>query len=219
MNLGDIWAKLANQARLTPEELDFLRRSGNETQQRNQFVGGNTTPAGNLDIAFPFFPIYSQTVPVNTASVSIPIPSNARHLMIMGAGRTTGNAATDSVIAMQFNGDTGANYSWHYEGARGTTAMAAQGLTAAGLTIGDFSKSGAAAGEAGSFFGFVPHCQSAYNKNYMSLEGYQNWIGTDVMNLVNVSFWNSTSKVQSIRIYSPTVSIAAGSSISVYGLS
>ena len=46
MQLEDVWAKLAKQERLTPEELDFLKMQGRETQQRNAFVAGNTTHKG-----------------------------------------------------------------------------------------------------------------------------------------------------------------------------
>jgi hypothetical protein len=52
MNLEDIWSKMANQARLTPEELDFLKMQGRETQQRNAavsgWIAGNGYPSWNL---------------------------------------------------------------------------------------------------------------------------------------------------------------------------
>ena len=38
MQLGDVLKKIANNSELTPQELDFITRSGNETQQRNSQV-------------------------------------------------------------------------------------------------------------------------------------------------------------------------------------
>lgn len=54
MQLEDVFAKLANQARLTPEELDFLRIQARETQQRNSQVGGWTSADGNPRFNKPF---------------------------------------------------------------------------------------------------------------------------------------------------------------------
>jgi hypothetical protein len=42
MQLGDILMKVANNARLTPQEMEFLNRSGKETQQRNAQISGWT---------------------------------------------------------------------------------------------------------------------------------------------------------------------------------
>lgn len=39
MNLADVWAKIANNAALTPQELDFLKRSATNLQLRANDVG------------------------------------------------------------------------------------------------------------------------------------------------------------------------------------
>ncbi len=51
MELGDIFLKMANNARLTPREMDFLRTAGNETQQRNSFVAGLTKGTSSLSVS------------------------------------------------------------------------------------------------------------------------------------------------------------------------
>lgn len=52
MQLEDIWEKIANNARLTSEELAFLKRSARETQLRNSFSGGMSNGNSNVNVGF-----------------------------------------------------------------------------------------------------------------------------------------------------------------------
>ena len=68
MNLGDVLVKIAINRNLSQQEIDFLRLEGNNTQSRNSFVAGNTTPSNTLNVQFPFAPIYNEVLAVDTAS-------------------------------------------------------------------------------------------------------------------------------------------------------
>jgi hypothetical protein len=48
MELSDVFVKIATSQALTPEELDFLKRTGTETQQRNAKVASWTGADGSL---------------------------------------------------------------------------------------------------------------------------------------------------------------------------
>jgi hypothetical protein len=110
MELADVWVKIANQARLTPQELDYLKRSANETQQRNAFLAGNTTPDGKLKAYYPIEIIYSEILSTNLTSITVNIPSDYKHLWILGGGRTTDGGTSAVYFLFQFSGDTGNNY-------------------------------------------------------------------------------------------------------------
>ena len=60
MELSDIWLKMAKNESLTPQELDFLRIQGKNTQQNNAQIAGWVNADGTLNlqnprISSPFF--------------------------------------------------------------------------------------------------------------------------------------------------------------------
>lgn len=222
MQLGDIWEKIANNARLTGEELAFLKRSGNETQNRNNFVGGNTTPGGALNVPTPFFPIYSEVLQRDTASLTIQIPSGYKQLEISGNGRSS--AATGGTVFLQFNGDTTAtNYQWTYILGNGSSASSGQDISDPHIPIGQFSNSGDAAGSASSFFCRIPHYYSGFTKMTLAQTYYND--NTTRALYAMAGKWLGTAKISQIEIYATdntstkgTSNLVAGSLISVYGI-
>lgn len=60
MEFSDILAKIANNARLTPQEMDFLKRTGDETQRRNNqgsslFAADSRVKLDSPVISSPYF--------------------------------------------------------------------------------------------------------------------------------------------------------------------
>lgn len=60
MELSDLWLKMAKNENLTPQELDFLRIQGKNTQQNNALTAGWVNADGTMDlqrprISSPFF--------------------------------------------------------------------------------------------------------------------------------------------------------------------
>lgn len=54
MELSDLWLKMAKNETLTPQELDFLRMQGKNTQQNNAQTAGNTSADGSANFIRPF---------------------------------------------------------------------------------------------------------------------------------------------------------------------
>jgi hypothetical protein len=219
MELADIWAKMAGNT-LTPQELDFLKRSGRETQDRNSFLAGNISPDNTLKIAFPFSLVFYEKFEDAKASVTIQIPQDYSHLIIYGAG--TISTANGGNIWAQFNGDTANNYQWQLISADNTTVAASHDLSDPYVALGVFGTSGSGTGVSGGFVSDIIHYKSpVWNKNVISrlyTAEFNTLYGAD-------SQWNSLSPIQTIEIFGTdntlakgTADIAAGSIISVYGI-
>lgn len=54
MELSDLWLKMAKNESLTPQELDFLRIQGKNTQQNNALTAGNTSADGKATFITPY---------------------------------------------------------------------------------------------------------------------------------------------------------------------
>ena len=54
MELSDLWLKMAKNESLTPQELDFLRIQGKNTQQNNAQTAGNTGADGKATFIAPY---------------------------------------------------------------------------------------------------------------------------------------------------------------------
>jgi hypothetical protein len=214
-NFADLLKKIANNSRLTPQELDELGRFGTETQQRNSFVAGNTTPQNTLNIPFPFFPIYSEVFNTDVANVSIDIPQDYKHLFIIGSGRTTDTGGSQ-YVSVVFNSDTGNNYSCELMQRANTTQSGSQTLSLAYAPLGFFLDDTLATDQASSFFSIIPHYQSQKYKTVITLGNYRN--PSFRYALIQSSFWDSTAKIQNITFKSSAGNLKAGSVISVYGI-
>ena len=53
MELADIWEKIAKRIELTPQEMDFLKGAGRETQKRNAQIAGWTNADGTANLQSP----------------------------------------------------------------------------------------------------------------------------------------------------------------------
>jgi len=217
MRFSDLLAKLANQDRLTPQELDQLKRYGNETEQRNSFVAGNTTPSGDLKVPQPFGFIYFNKLAVDTASITIPIPSNYNHLMVFGNGRIT-SAAYYERVGGRFNGDAGANYTYQNLQSVTTFPASAAFINDTSVSFGTFAAASASADARGSFWTTVTDVQGDAWKGLLSLRGLRYIDATNPVGGYIAGHWQSNSKVQSMTLLPDTGSFVAGSIFSVYGL-
>lgn len=217
MELGDLLVKIANNARLTPQELDELKRMGNETQQRNSFVAGNTTPQNALNVAFPFAPIFSEVFTVNKSSFVIPTPGDFKHLLLIISGRDTSVNDFSGGVLGRFNGDTGANYFNQYIYGSVTTAYASYENNTTSAIIGGLAGGGSADGKAVASVTFLPHYRSNFHKSGIAMEKGYSAGGNVIASLTSFS-WTNTAPIETITMYSAAVNIAAGSVVSLYGI-
>lgn len=218
MELSDVWAKLANQARLTPEELDFLKMQGRETQQRNAFVAGNTSPSGGLIVPMPFFPIFNETLEVTQSSFSIPIvPQDYNHLLVLCNGRSTFASVGPTTLDATFNGDTAANYGWQTDYiSNGATVSNTKDYASYDASIGMLECDSSPAGESSSSFCFIPNYRSNLHKQLLL---FSSGVGSAHSTIGFVgSVWRTTSPILSMSFQPDQGDIKAGSIISIYGI-
>lgn len=217
----DLLLKIANNARLTSSELDDLGRFGSEIQSRNSFIAGNVTPGGALNVLFPFAPIFSEVLEVAKTSLTIPIPSGYKHLMVIANGRTNLAGQTAEVIRCQFNADAGANYDLEAIYRIDDVSGGGQDLAATGMELGTFAAADADANASGNCFCVIPNYISPFFKASVTLNGayFTATAGAYIASVFGQ--WENTSKVSTLTIYplnSPTSALLKDSAVSVYGI-
>ncbi len=176
-----------------------------------KYIEAGTT---NIKFPLPVEPIFVETLVDDAASITINLPSTFRHLLILGSGRTTGAGTSADFLLAQYNEDTGNNYINQKLYAINTSLTAARDVSQNDAIIGLLSQGGHPAGNVSSFLTFIPNCvSSTLNKNSLTLASphFGSFYGF-------APNWDSLDPIESIQIYSGADSIAAGSSISVYGI-
>jgi hypothetical protein len=137
-----------------------------------------------------------------------------QHLQLRLVARTTGNnGLTGNFLNMQFNGDTGNNYSMHQlQGNPGginsayfpDTSIYLQRITSAGNVSGDFGV---------IVTDILDAFETTKNKTSRSLGG----IAAQTINLTSGS-WRNTASLTSVLVKPSTDNFATGSRFSLYGI-
>ena len=72
MELSDLWLKMARNESLTPQELDYLRIQGKNTQQNNAQAAGNVNADGKMQLINPYIdsPIWKNALNSTTFDLS-----------------------------------------------------------------------------------------------------------------------------------------------------
>jgi len=158
-----------------------------------------------------------QTVTVGSggqSSISFTsIPSTYKHLQLRLMANDNGGGGGNMFI--QFNGDTGNNYAWHYLQGNGSTAGAGAAATTGSFIVG---KSGStASGNGVSVVDILDYQNTNKYKTSRSLNG------TDYNNASGVLFyssglWQNTAAVSSFTITTTGGSFTQYSSFALYGI-
>jgi hypothetical protein len=152
-------------------------------------------------------PIATQTLGSNTATVTFSsIPGTYTDLVLVASG-TIASGTTDGVI--NFNSDTGNNYSRTYMYGNGTSALSGRNTSAGALLV---------------FYWSTTVCNSIINiQNYANTTTYKTVVGrnnhTGNSTYAGVAMWQSTSAITRMDI-APTggISWATGSVFTLYGI-
>lgn len=219
---SQLMGKLARGETLDMGEVQQLERALDGYDKLTNIVQNYTSLGGNqLNIPSAFNVIYSETLTVDTASLTIPIPSGYKHLQIKGKGQITSNSGGN--IWCQFNGDTGSNYSWTLIAGNGTSASSSQDASDVYAALGLFSNTNDPAGSASSFIAEIMNYNAAYHQMVLAAT-YYNDNATRTLYQIG-SKWSNTSAITSIEIFGTdstlakgSTNMAAGSVISVYGV-
>ena len=222
---GDYFLKLLKDlsrstgVSLPQAELDTLQRLVDEERQREEAlkswmrIQDNKIGMNFLDL--PIFPIYSRVVDVSSASISIPIPGDYKHLLMFVSAKTNRAAVTDFIHA-RFNDDTGNNYIEAYSGELSGVANNGHQLTRDDIGISITTGASSTSGAIGSAVVFVPHYNSSNWKTAIKVYGVGD---ADTLLLSTFSAWKNTEPIKKITIYSDnSANISAGSIFSIYGI-
>lgn len=164
-----------------------------------------------------------QTVTVGAGGASsisfTSIPGTYKHLQIRGISRDTRTGTGEQSVMMQFNGDTGTNYSYHIlEGYGSGTPTAGPNVSTTQIKV---SLSPTSSASANMFGGFVAdildYSNTSKYKVSRSLYGDdQNGSGTVA---ISSGVWNNLNSLTSITIY-PTnsQSFVQYSKFALYGI-
>lgn len=161
-----------------------------------------------------------QTVTLSSAASTISftsIPGTYKHLQIRGIGRAA-NSVTDENLIIQFNSDTGANYSLHNLYGTGSATGA---NASANATVSYFARVSGASSTA-NIFGvavadILDYADTNKYKTLRSLSGHdQN--GSGYITLMSGS-WRNTAAITTVTIKNDSGSnIASGSTFALYGI-
>jgi hypothetical protein len=175
----------------------------------------NSFSAGGGGAAADYELISTTILGSSAASVTFSsIPNTFRHLQLRITLRDT--FATEQIGAsMQFNGDTGSNYAYHFLKGNGGTVTSS---SAAGYDRLDILRTSGSNATSGIYMpqiiDILDYASTSKNKTARVLTGGDT---TNVKYIgLHSGLWISTAAINSINIYSQT--LATGSRFSLYGL-
>lgn len=154
-----------------------------------------------------YTPVASQTLSASASSVTFSnIPQDYTDLvLVVNCKISTG----DAPINMQYNNDTGSNYSFTYIYGNGTSAA-----------------SGRASSQTNAIGGYAD--ATNFNPNIIHIMNYSNSTTYKtslsrrntpaILTSADVSLWRNTSAINSIYLYPNSGSFASGSTFSLYGI-
>ncbi len=168
-------------------------------------------PAGNTYEA-----IATQTLGSNTTTVTFSsIPSTYTDLVIVLNGKN--GSATNTDITIQFNSDTGNNYSFTYLYGNGTTVGTGRVTNYPDGRLGYYTTPGTTDGYMG-IIQIMNYSNTTTNKTMItrssSLSSNTTYPGTETI----VNLWRSTSAITTVAINSPTSTFATGSTFNLFGI-
>lgn len=145
------------------------------------------------------------------------IPATFKHLQIRWVARNTNTGAADDTISLQFNTDTGANYALHFLYGDGSSAGAV-GLANRSEILFTYTTTASASA---SIFGagvtdILDYANTNKYKTLRNLGGNdRNGAGTLAL---SSGLWQSSSAINSIKIYPSSGNWAQYTQFALYGI-
>lgn len=162
---------------------------------------------GNVTIATTgVMTCFASASPSGTGTVTFNSLGSYTHLQIFWSARGT-ESANNSVLNLQFNGDTGANYDREQIQGAGSTASASEALAATSTIVGNVVASTGTSDAAGTgTITVYDYRGTTFHKNVLSDNGWARLTTSgNFFKQVFAGRWRSTSAITSI-----TLSLAAG---------
>lgn len=178
----------------------------------------NQTPSSGSGLTL----IGKSTAASSVASLSVTgIPSTYSALQIVVSGRSTASAGSEDML-VQFNGDTGSNYSNQLTQSFAGTVQGVEVLTTTAAHIGSFTAATAPGNRAGVTTAFIPnYASTTFDKagTGSSMVPYNTGSSGNFLQIWGFVWFPSTpAAISSISIAAASGNLVAGSYIAVYGL-
>jgi hypothetical protein len=194
-------------------------------------AGSSGTPVHNLPAAAwltgAFQTFFELTTTAAQASLTFtPIPQTAQHLLITASGRLAETTALADDVSIQFNGDSGAHYSYMSQSSlfSGTlqqpAALSGYALTSAPLFRLTASQGGAAANVGGGFALIPNYTSASFNKMAYCLSGGGDGTSSFIDMRTRIACWNPAAQaaITSIGLIAPTGGFNLNCQLCLYGL-
>lgn len=153
------------------------------------------------------------------------IPATYKHLQLRWLCRDTSGGIIPNNIRVEFNSDTGSNYTRHFLTGDGSAASATGQTAATVAGAPEIPKSTATGGMNANIFGagildILDYASTTKNKTMKALVGIDyNTANTNAQVNLFSSVWLSTSAVSTIKVYLANNSnFATGTSFALYGI-
>jgi hypothetical protein len=141
------------------------------------------------------------------------IPQTYTDLLLMVSTRSS---TTEDSFGLQFNGDTGNNYSYRNVQGDGTNAQSFNG-TVARIYRGRQPESGYTANTFGNSQFYIPNYAGSNNKS-VSLDTVNENNATTARASLSAALWSNTSPITSIKILPDSGNFVQYSSATLYGI-
>lgn len=162
-----------------------------------------------------FFSIATNTATGSTADVTFSsIPQTYTHLQLRMIVKN--HTANTNNTRIQFNSDTGANYSWHELFGDGASAGSNASISASYMYLGNHPSNAVASAFAVYVVDILDYTNTNKFKTVKTLSGYD-LNGSGVVGLRSGN-WRSTSAISTIRIFPGADSFGQYSSFALYGI-
>ena len=177
----------------------------------------NTYLQGNADSGF--MRMLADTTLVATAAIVTlaSIPQTFAHLLLVCYGRSTAAATSDS-LALQFNGDTAANYDYQVASTSAGAASGSEVFATTSIQVGLVPGSTAPANAFGTTAIYIPHYTGSTNNKTLKSDSACK-IGTTSGSLFmrqTAGFWRSNNAITQIALIANQLAI--GCRFTLYGL-
>lgn len=152
--------------------------------------------------------IATTTLGAGAASVTFSSISASYTDLVLVAVSTAVSSANN--MTMQFNSDTGSNYSRTFINGNGSSATSSRSTSQTKLFVGDFGNP------------TIPSVVIINLMNYSNTTTYKTVVGrygeADIQTGASVGLWQSTSAINAMTIFAETNNFASGSTFTLYGI-
>lgn len=157
---------------------------------------------------------------IAVAAASVPFATIAqiyRDLRIVVRGRGTA-AATNINPAVQFNGDTGANYDYEVLGAAGSGTFGAPQIAQTSAAMGWLPAASSPAGVGGTFEMLIGDYRGVFQKNGVGVSNLKqvNATGSFLAGTVSI-WWRNTAPITALTVLAGSGNFDVGTVVSLYG--